>query len=339
MLAEGWDDALRNGVQRQDVDAALLVTHLASGLNAWDFVVSLSFDWSVIKSRRGSIWGILFCYSLCRYISMLSTAVTLIFIDSRPYHNFTALCYIFQVTTAISMSFAFSILTLRVVAIWKRPYISWFMTTSHLALWICVIRGFTMIHSVWINKACHIVITSVLLYESTTVLVAGIVGLVLKYRRRKASEATCFGYFRELYRQGMLYFVLIWAVVVASSIVTYAVEDPTGVISFSIGYVAYIVTVIAASRVFRDMVLKCNTCPVTSSWLIGSNCFGFGSKSPAVHAPQSDTSKGEAPMSLPFHYQHRNADLDIALSNIARPAPAQHASSAIIAFTDNTSHG
>ncbi|KAI0941502.1 hypothetical protein AcW1_003377 [Taiwanofungus camphoratus] len=259
-----WSLVVTNVVQLplQANDAASVIGHLLSGLSSWDFVISLSNDWAIIRRRRGCLWGFAAFYMLCRYIGMASVVLTIIYLDTKLLQSKPALGYIYQAACMISAGSAFSIFTVRAVEIWKHVYVGWYLAFAHALLWGVILQGLARFHGAWGDPTSHVVFASAMIFLSTSILVGSIVGIIRQRNRCAAFTRGLYAFCRRLFDLGVPYFLTVWMLTLISCVAALVTGERFNNVTFITGYTSYTITIICAGRVYRDMVQHYKCCPV-----------------------------------------------------------------------------
>jgi len=236
------------GIERQTA-VNILLTHVFSGFTLWESIVSLTYDWKAFRGQRGCKWGAWIFYLNTRYLFLCSTVGTLIFVDMFAHKFVRGLGTFFQITGHVAEGFAFGILALRLIIIWRRDAMTLVMVISQLVLWAFTFAAFPQIIYGWQDVYSHIRLTSALLVFTTIMLLSGFLGLIVTYRyhlaRLKARKGSpenrgAFGLFREysvmLWQEGFHYFVFAWLAQVAEATVRYLNIDLSGLLRFTVEY-------------------------------------------------------------------------------------------------------
>ncbi|CAL1711673.1 unnamed protein product [Somion occarium] len=251
-----WKDVSPESIQEQ-VSISLLITHLISGCSIWDFLVFLPRDWEIFKHRTCCRWGMLALYAGCRYLGFVAMAATLVFVDMFPTNFNRNLGTAFQMLSLVSLGTAFTVLSLRIA-----------LALSQAVMWAVAFASFPRIPTVWQDKSDHIMVSTVLIILSTELLLLGVIGPSTR-RFRADHHLTSQGHTKSrrvaaypqlLYQQGIHYFAIVWAAYLPAVVFDCMAIDLTGLLRFTIQYVAFCTTVVCACKAFRDMMIS-GACP------------------------------------------------------------------------------
>ncbi|TCD61629.1 hypothetical protein EIP91_008153 [Steccherinum ochraceum] len=243
-----WTDVSAEGVQRQ-IAVNIVMVHIFSGFTLWDSIVSLPYEWHLFQGKRGCKWGAYTFYMNTRYLFLCSTITTLVFVDMYAEKFVRSLGTFFQISGHISNGFAYAILALRLLIIWRRDFVALIMILCQLALWASTFAAFPRVIDGFQERNSNIRLISTLLAVSSIMLVCAFSGLVHAYRHHIA-RLSCRGVFIEdgflptisrysemLWREGFQYFVVVWCGVLAEAVVRYMHVDQTGLLQFTFEFV------------------------------------------------------------------------------------------------------
>ncbi|KAF8840542.1 hypothetical protein BDN67DRAFT_903296 [Paxillus ammoniavirescens] len=131
--------------------------HALTGLYAWEFVVSLDFDWAVLTGKKKFRWPMTF-YFAGRYLLLFAMIGTLIGVDTPVEVNCKALYAFSQFAGDAAVGLACINLSLRTIAIWSHDkWIIGILVFIVLGHWSLILRG-VPVSAMWVpGVGCAIV--------------------------------------------------------------------------------------------------------------------------------------------------------------------------------------
>ncbi|KAI0287065.1 hypothetical protein BC826DRAFT_77709 [Russula brevipes] len=189
--------------------------HTIDGLYVWEFLTTLSYEWSVIRRRRPYRWPI-WIYSLTRVFALLAVIADVVIMDIttiRVVGCHTAFVTQF-VFSYLSLAAASLLILLRILAIWNRNKV---VVAIAAIIWLTngaiLIQGTVQFRAVWVShrEGCvilgldglkHIVVAA---FVTDTVLLL-IMFLGLLRMRLYRSDTLALG--RLMWKQGVLWVLL-----------------------------------------------------------------------------------------------------------------------------------
>lgn len=247
----------------QASNAASILAHFLTGANSWDLIRSLCFDWSLLRQRKGCLWGFLSFHALSQYMAILPLVLTIISLDAHGVAKNPYLGAVFQGSAAISLGNAYSIFTVSVVDICQNHYAGWIMAVLHGILWITIVQGLFRLRAADHNQS-SVLMMSIILVLSTSIPILSGMGVILG---RKRSGDSLSGRYRQnvcrayMDRGGHL-LCAVSVVSLLAIVVALAAGESHSSLTFSTGYFAYSVTIACACRLYWDMTRHCTYCPV-----------------------------------------------------------------------------
>jgi len=123
--------------------------HVLNGLFIWEFVISVDYEWSVIRGHRQYRWTI-WIYSLTRVCTLIAVILNMLGLDSSSPIN-CQLWIIFELIFSYSAFAGASLLiVLRIIAIWDRNRIA---VAIAICAWITnigfLVHTIALIHATW----------------------------------------------------------------------------------------------------------------------------------------------------------------------------------------------
>ncbi|KAJ7660371.1 hypothetical protein DFH06DRAFT_1269095 [Mycena polygramma] len=151
------------------LDAGIFVklNHALLGVYAWEWFVSLPFDWDVLTGKKRFRWPLAF-YFANRYLLLSAMAGILVALDSTTEVNCQALYTFNQLAGNAAVGLASINLSLRTLAIWSQNgWIKILLTVVILGHWSLILQG-VLLTAHWDPVAATCVITS----SNNTILAA-----------------------------------------------------------------------------------------------------------------------------------------------------------------------
>ncbi|KAG9004461.1 hypothetical protein FRB94_002332 [Tulasnella sp. JGI-2019a] len=130
-----------------------------TGLYAWEVIVTLPYDWSIITGKRKFKYPMAF-YFLCRYSLLLSCIGINVALNTTKELNCQSLYVFNQLVGNTAVATASTLLMLRTIAIWSRnPYIVYPLTALSLGQWAILLHGIIIVDARWspVAKGCVVV--------------------------------------------------------------------------------------------------------------------------------------------------------------------------------------
>ncbi|KAF8494728.1 hypothetical protein F5888DRAFT_1805461 [Russula emetica] len=233
------------------------VWHTLSGLYIWEFIITLDYEWRVIRGRLPYRWTI-WVYSLTRVAGLVGAILCIVGMDVTIPLN----CQLWMSFSAtffyMSAAAASLLIVLRIIAIWNRNKV---VITLSITVWVILtafhIKSAAQLHAVWdpAQHACDPVNTksSVLSFipaiiSNLVLLLIMLVGL-LNLRRH---DGVTFGLSRVLWKQGVVWLALAIATEVPPLVFMVLNLNNNLNIVFETPYV--ITMAIAATRMHRYLI-------------------------------------------------------------------------------------
>jgi len=241
-------------VVQADAMSFVKFLHVIGGVYIWEYFTTIQFEWQIVTGRRKYRWTILL-YSGCRLSALLTIAVIFVGFNSTTPID-CKLCLIFTFLFAyLSMVFASALIVLRIVAIWERNLaISAIAVAAWLMNIVFYIRNIVRAESVWSSESnsCLVLHSDRSLANVIVTLVEDSVLLVLMLSGlRRYRELGMVGIWRLLYRQGLLWLVLVTVAEVPP--VVFIILDLNDYFNLMFQIPEFIIMVIGASRIYRGL--------------------------------------------------------------------------------------
>ncbi|KAF9225732.1 hypothetical protein BS17DRAFT_699505 [Gyrodon lividus] len=233
--------------------------HALTGLYAWEFIVSLDFDWAVLTGKKKFRWPLAF-YFAGRYLLLFAMIGILISLDTPIKVNCQALYIFNQLAGDAAVGLASINLSLRTIAIWSQN--KWIIGTIVLIVlghWSLILQG-VLLTATWIpGVGCAIV-------ESNTTILAAtfiysmcfdfVVLCLTAYRlawtqRRTGVSGRHSNLVRMIFSDGLVYFIIAFLANLLATI--FMILDLNAVMSVLFNVPAAIASTIVASRAVRRL--------------------------------------------------------------------------------------
>ncbi|KAH8103450.1 hypothetical protein BXZ70DRAFT_730695 [Cristinia sonorae] len=225
-----WTDTSPLGVERQ-IALNILITHVFSGFALWEAILSIPYDWNAFRGRRGCKWGVYIVYMNCRHVFFCSIIATLVFVDMFAHKFVPHLAIFFQISGHVANGFAYAILALRLMIVWRKNSVVLLMIVCQLALWATTFAAFPRLIDGFQELHSHIRQTTTLLVVSTIMFIGMFWGLISSYRQHLVRmahrnhtpvETSCYenfkAYCQMLWQESLHYFVVVWAAQMAEAV-------------------------------------------------------------------------------------------------------------------------
>lgn len=237
-----------------------------SGTGLWECLRTLDFDWDLLSRTRGCYWGAFLGYIGCRYGTVVAVTSSSIYICAIWFHHYKSLSYMWQVASTLSIGFAYQIMSIRVITIWRKRHIFWATVLLQLGVWICAVIGIWFTVHTGPSQVYFEQFFSVYLFTiSNFILVMVAYGLVRARQRRlypfnnRKLHACAWN---DLYDESLSSLLVFWTGRFVASTVSLMDLDEVGYVRLMTGYTGYILVVTCACRTYVTMVDRSRSCPV-----------------------------------------------------------------------------
>ncbi|KAJ7138383.1 hypothetical protein C8R44DRAFT_944995 [Mycena epipterygia] len=142
------------------IDAGIFVKfiHALLGVYAWEWFISLPFDWEVLTGRKRFRWPLIF-YFANRYLLLAAFVGIAVALDSTTEINCQAIYTFNQFAGDAAVGLASINLSLRTLAIWSQNmWIKIFLAVIILGHWSLILQG-VLLKASWNQEANTCVIT------------------------------------------------------------------------------------------------------------------------------------------------------------------------------------
>ncbi|KAI9430857.1 hypothetical protein H4582DRAFT_1352571 [Lactarius indigo] len=183
--------------------------HCLDGIFLWDFFTTMDFEWEYITGKRNFRWTLVL-YSVSR-LGALGTTIGNI-VGFNVTHQIDCQQWILWtlITAYTSFACASALISLRVVAIWRRNYLVMALT---IGMWLTnvgfLLYGIVKVRSTWSPsaRACLLENTFQSRDNITVTVATDFVQLIIMLAGLLRSHQTKYGMFRHLYVQGLIWLV------------------------------------------------------------------------------------------------------------------------------------
>ncbi|KAI0287050.1 hypothetical protein BC826DRAFT_1189258 [Russula brevipes] len=137
----------------RDTETMVKFWHIMDGLYTWEFLTTLSYEWSVIRGHRPYRWPI-WIYSLTRMFALLAVIVDVVMLDivATDIVGCHAAFVIQFVLSYLSLGTASILIQLRILAIWNRNRV---VVAIAAIIWLAnsaiFLEGNSQLRAVWIS--------------------------------------------------------------------------------------------------------------------------------------------------------------------------------------------
>ncbi|KAJ8596162.1 hypothetical protein M405DRAFT_849382 [Rhizopogon salebrosus TDB-379] len=233
--------------------------HTLIGLYAWEFIVSLDFDWEVLTGKKRFRWPLIF-YFAGRYLLLAALVGIAVALDMPSEINCYTLYAFTQLAGNAAVGLASINLSLRTMVIWSQnKWIVAFLVLLILGHWSLILQG-VLLGATWVpGLGCQIT------YSNTTILAATfiysmcfdfVVMCLSAYKLawapvRKGTNGGHTRLIRMLFSDGLIYFFIAFVSDLIAT--TFMVLNLNAIMSVIFNVPAAIASTIVASRVVRRL--------------------------------------------------------------------------------------
>ncbi|KAF8261254.1 hypothetical protein EI94DRAFT_1746440 [Lactarius quietus] len=239
----------------EDFLAVVKFWHFLDGIFIWEFVVTLDYEWSVIRGHRPYRWTI-WIYSLTRVFTLIAVIFHMVGLDSSSPIN-CQLWVIFLATFSYLAFAAASILiVIRIIAIWDRNRVAVAIAMGAWSTNVAfLIHSVTILHSEWApaQSVCGVLNTESSKLNVVSVLVSDVVLLLtmLVGLLRMRRSGTMFSLGKLLWKQGLIWLLLATVAEVPPAVfISLNLNDP---LNLMFQAPALVGMSIAATRIYRSL--------------------------------------------------------------------------------------
>ncbi|KII86860.1 hypothetical protein PLICRDRAFT_43536 [Plicaturopsis crispa FD-325 SS-3] len=241
----------------KDADAFTKLMHALLGLYAWEFALSLGFEWDFITGKKKFKWPMIF-YFAGRYLLLFSFIGIATALDATNEINCQALYTFNQLAGNAAQGLASINLSIRTMAIWSgNTYIKAGLIVIILGHWSLILQG-VLLTATWVDgTGCVIVKTNTTVLAATFIYSMAFDGIVLTLNTFKLAMTgtsargggSRLG--RMIFADGLIFFLIAF---LANTIATvFMVLNLNSVMSVMFNVPAVVASTIVASRVVRRL--------------------------------------------------------------------------------------
>ncbi|KAF8496133.1 hypothetical protein F5888DRAFT_411037 [Russula emetica] len=231
---------------------------LMDGIFIWEFMITLDYEWSVIRGRRPYRWTI-WIYSLIRVATLATVALNIFSLDATTRINCQVAANLQFIFAYLALATSSLLIVLRIIAIWDRKKVIvafatgvWGINVAFLIQGVLRFRSSWEVDNVIDGSGCVFYLDSIRL--STVVAFAADIILLLimlfgLYRLRR--HGSLMGLGRLLWNQGVVWFLLAVVTELTPTLLIFLnLSQPLDLV-FQVPWV--ITMSVAATRMYRSL--------------------------------------------------------------------------------------
>ncbi|KAH7912384.1 hypothetical protein BJ138DRAFT_1125298 [Hygrophoropsis aurantiaca] len=232
--------------------------HALLGFYAWEFAISLDFDWAILTGKKKFRWP-LFFYFAGRYLLLFALIGIAIALDTPKEINCQALYSFIQVSGDGAVGLASINLSLRTVAIWSQnKYIIALLCLIVLGHWSLILQG-VLLTAAWVPgvgcaiiKSNNTVLAATFIYSMCfDLIVMCLSAYKLAWAPRRTGATGQSTLVRMIFADGLIYFFIAFLANLLAT--TFMVMSLNAVMGIIFNVPAAIASTIVASRVVRRL--------------------------------------------------------------------------------------
>ncbi|KAH9990087.1 hypothetical protein BJV77DRAFT_634056 [Russula vinacea] len=247
----------------KDAEAFVKLWHLVDGVFIWEFLITLDYEWDVIRGHRSYRWTI-WVYSVARVTCLLSIIINIIGLNITTEINCQAWASFmtsFAYIAYMSSSLLIVLRNLRRIAIWNNTKIIFAIA---MGIWVAhngiFIYGISLLRAVWspvantctlfnVNSTKPAIIGS--LFSDIVLLLIMLIGL-LRMRHEAHEGGSSFPLARTLWNQGLIWLLFATVAELPSAVLMLLdLNVPLNLITQDEGV---IIVTIAATKLYRSLI-------------------------------------------------------------------------------------
>ncbi|KAJ7185813.1 hypothetical protein C8R46DRAFT_1061795 [Mycena filopes] len=250
------------------IDAGIFVKlmHAMVGVYAWEWFISLPFDWEVLTGRKQFRWP-LFFYFANRYLLLTAMAGILVALDSTTEINCQAIYAFNQFAGDAAVGLASINLSLRTLAIWgQNKWIKIMLIVVIMGHWSLILQG-VLLKAHWdpIANACIIDGSNNTILAATFAYSMGF-DLVVFLLNASSSKLT-----KMIFKDGLIFFFIAFLANLIATI--FMILNLNSIMTIIFNVPAAVASTIVATRAVRRLT-------------------NFTIQGPEMYAPSGSTSGG-----------------------------------------------
>ncbi|KAI6038834.1 hypothetical protein EDC04DRAFT_1840491 [Pisolithus marmoratus] len=230
--------------------------HFILGLYAWEFVLSLDFDWKVITRKHPFRWPLVF-YFAGRYFTLAALIGIIVSTDPPGTLKCHSLITFNQLAAGTSRGLACINLAIRTIAVCDNKWITRLVILLIIGYWPLVLQNGLVITSWTPDFGCVITGTKNMILAAISLYAMGLDLIILCFLAYKLAFAHNLGtnalskLSRRLISEGLLYFVVSFICNGTASLLV--IVNSNAVVGMMFHIPACVATMIASSRVVRRL--------------------------------------------------------------------------------------
>ncbi|KAJ7100005.1 hypothetical protein B0H15DRAFT_936765 [Mycena belliarum] len=255
-----------------DATVFLKFMHSLLGVYAWEWFISLPFDWEVLTGKKAFRWPLIF-YFLNRYLLLAAMAGIAVALDSTTEIDCQAVYTFNQFAGNAAVGLASINLSLRTLAIWSQnKWIKLFLIVVILGHWSLILQG-VLLKANWDPQlnACNItgtnntVLAATFTYSMCFDLVVFLLNAYKLGSKRKSGSRLM----KMIFKDGLIFFFIAFLANLIATV--FMIMNLNSIMNVIFNVPAAIASTIVATRAVRHLT-------------------NFTSKGPEMYAPSGSTS-------------------------------------------------
>ncbi|KAK7044853.1 hypothetical protein R3P38DRAFT_3308643 [Favolaschia claudopus] len=253
-----------NSLGELTVDSEIFIklNHALLGLYAWEWFISLPFDYDVITGRKPFRWPLVF-YFANRYLLLSAMAGIAVALDSKRELNCQAIYTFNQFAGDAAVGLASINLSLRTLAIWSQNrWIKYMLIAIILGHWSLILQGFNLkAHWDHTLNTCILTVSNNRLLAATftysmafDLLVFLLNAYKLGVRRKSSSKLS-----KMIFKDGLVYFFIAFLFNLVATVFMFLNLNSIMVIMFNVP--AAVASTVVATRAVRRLTNFTTTGP------------------------------------------------------------------------------
>ncbi|KAI0653335.1 hypothetical protein C8Q70DRAFT_641329 [Cubamyces menziesii] len=241
------------------LNGSMIITNLVTGAACMSFLSAFHWDWSLLKGKVGCRPGAFGLYFGCRYLAIFSMFSTIMFLNAFPVFPLDPLRYLAQATAGIALGLSYSILLIRIAAIFRNIWASAVLDFLKIIFWAIVWKQLGDVP--WVHKHLG---TQLAMYAYCAVVSMFSFSMIIVnvvYFRKDEHNFRAPALARALWKSDACEYALLSASATVAAVVSFVDWDPSGFSNFTAAYVDFSITTFMACRVYRNMTVRLDRCP------------------------------------------------------------------------------
>lgn len=271
---------------QQDADAFTKFMHALLGLYAYEWFISLGFDWQFISGKKRFRWPMIF-YFAGRYLLLFAMIGIAIALDTKTKIDCQSLYTFTQLAGNAAVGLASINLCIRTMAVWSQnKYLIGFLILLILGHWSLILQG-VLLDAEWIDGVgCAITSTNNTVLAATFIysMCFDLIVLVLNAYKLSGIKSEGFGTSRiakMIFEDGLIFFFIAFVANLLATV--FMLLNLNQIMSVIFNVPAAVASTIVASRVVRRLTQFTNTgAEVYSGTASNSNNIAFRGAHPSL---------------------------------------------------------